>query len=412
MKKKFLITTIILATIFAGFTVLRVQYTGAKAERTEAEILKSLTTEDIDLILGSQGQTATTITQTPETRKLFLTGLREYMALAAQARRDGMTDNETFRINFEHKKNILLGDLYRTKLSTEQGKTFTLTKEQTAEVWQNKENEAKFEKTMETLRSIQIAVAKERGDETNISKLQGGSLEKARENWASAKILSDMAKNDEAFMTKPEVSLRIKILEAGILSADYLRKHWATKVKATPEEITEYLAKHPEYDLKTKILKAESVLKRAKSGEDFAKLASENSEDRTTKNKGGLFENISKDFIWQEVETAALELKNGEIADRLIESNTGFHIVRLENKKISKESDGSEKITFSVRHILFQKHFEDPMNSNPEIPPPFVSADEIAKSVVEAEKRNKLVANIIQSNEINLPEQFAAQENK
>ncbi len=409
MIKKISIIALIFGITIAGFLVWRVQDARARVEKTESEILKSLSTEDINIILGSDGKSASAINQTPETRKLFLTGLREYLALAAQARRDGMTSNELFKINFEHKKNILLGDLYRAKLSSEHGKTYSLTKEQTDQVWKNKENESRFEKDMETLRSIQIAVAKERGDETNISKLQGGSLEKARSNWASAKVLSDMAKNDQTFITKPEVSLRIKILEAGILSADYLRKHWSESVKATPEEITNYLAAHPEYNLEAKLEKAKSLLKRVQSGEDFAKLATENSEDRPTKKKGGLYENISTDFIWKEVETAALALEKGKIAENLVETNTGYHIVRLENKKVTKEADGSEKSVFSVRHILLQKAFEEPGNANPEVPPPFMLPVEIAKGVIEREKRNALVSKIIKANEISLPEEFATE---
>ena len=50
----------------------------------------------------------------------------------------------------------------------------------------------------------------------------------------------------------------------------------------------------------------------------------------------------------------------GQIAGALIESNTGYHIVKLENKKTKKEEDGSETVTFTARHILLQKAFEEP----------------------------------------------------
>jgi hypothetical protein len=237
-------------------------------------------------------------------------------------------------------------------------------------------------------------------------------LIKARENWARTKILTDKAKADVEFVSKPEVQLRLKIVEAGVLSADYLRKHWAKSIKATSREITDYLATHPQYDVKKKQGKAELVLRRAQAGEDFSKLAAEFSEDRPTKNKGGLYENIEKDSLWVEVENAALSLENGQIAGKLVETNTGYHIVKLENKQIEQAKDGSKIVKYSVRHILLQKNFEDPNNNNPEIPSPFITAEEIAKTEVEKEKRNRLVEDIIGRNQIILPEDFTVELSK
>ncbi len=204
----------------------------------------------------------------------------------------------------------------------------------------------------------------------------------------------------------PRFSLRFRILEAGILSADYLRKHWAKSIKATDQDIAAYLAVHPEYDLNEKREKAGTILERARAGEDFSKLASECSEDRSTKNKGGLYENIDKGMIWEEVENAALSLKEGQIAARLVETHTGYHIVKLENMNIKKEKDGGETVKVSLRHILLQKNFEEPVNRNPDVPPPFIKAEEIAKAEVEKEKRKKFVEEIIQRNQITLPDDF------
>jgi hypothetical protein len=236
--------------------------------------------------------------------------------------------------------------------------------------------------------------------------LEGESLEKARDNWARAKVLSDFARADQAFMLRPEVSLRIRILEAGILSADLLRRDWSAKIKASPQEIAEFLAAHPEYDLAKKKEKAEMVLQRVRAGEDIAALAAEFSEDRTTKSKGGLYENVGAGEIWPEIDNAVLTLKPGEVAASLIETNTGFHVVKLQNKQTKKGKDGKETMTYSIRHILFQKSFEDPANNNPAIPSPFLKPEEIAKAQIEKEKRDKFVAGICELNPITLPEDF------
>ncbi len=412
MSKKFLIIILtLIVALAAGFFIWRVQDTRAKAEKMEAEILKELTADEIGLILQSQtqGGAAAGITATAETRQVFLKGMREYLALAAEARREGLAEDETFKINLEHKKNLLLADLYKAKLSKEQGKNFIVPKEEMDAVWTNPANEKQFETDMDTLQAIQMAVAKERGDEMVFSKLSGGALVKARDNWSRAKVLSDKAKADAEFMSKPEVALRLKIIEAGILSADYLRKHWTKDIKATEQEIAAYLAAHPEYDLNKKREKAEQILQRALAGEDFSQLATEYSEDRSTKSKGGLYENVDKDTLWIEVETAALALEKNQIAPKLIESHNGYHIVKLEDKQIKPEKDGSQTVKYSVRHILLQNTFEEPGNVNPDIPPPFMKAEEIAKSAIEREKRDKLVAEISRRNQIVLPEDFTVE---
>ena len=409
-KKSLIFTLILIIAVGGGVFVWRVQNARAKDAKVESEILKSLTAEEINLVLKSgaadDNSGVAGITENAETRRAFLKGMREYLALAAEARREGLTEFANFKINFEIKKNLLLADLYKAELSREQGKYYIVPKKETDAVWSNPANGKQFETDMNTLQAIQKAVAVERGDNAAFSKLQGESLIKARENWARTKILSDRAKADAEFIAKPEVSLRIKIVEAGILSADYLRKNWAKSIKATEREIADYLAAHPEYDVGKKREKAETLLRRAQSGEDFSRLAGQFSEDRTTKNKGGLYENIEKDTLWAEVEAAALALEKNQIADRLIETETGFHIVKLENKQIKQEKKGGETFKYSFRHILLQKNFEEPGSGNPEIPSPFLKAEEIAKAEIEKEKRDKFVESIIELNKIILPEDF------
>lgn len=409
-KKSLIFILVLIVAVGGGVLVWRVQDARAKDAKIESEILKGLTAEEINLVLRSEATAdnpgVAGIAENEETRRAFLKGMREYLALAAEARREGLTEDANFKINFEIKKNILLADLYKAKLSREQGKFYIVPKEETDAVWTDSANEKQFETDMTALQTIQQAVAKERGDNYSVSKLQGGSLVKARENWARTKILSERAKTDAEFVARPEVGLRIKIVEAGILSADYLRKHWTKSVKATEREVADYLAAHPEYDVGKKREKAETLLRRAWSGEDFNRLAAEFSEDRATKNKGGLYENVEKDTLWAEVERAALALEKNQIADRLIETDTGYHIVKLESKQMKKEENGGETFRYSVRHILLQKNFEEPGNKNPDIPAPFLKAEEIAKTEIEKEKRNKFVESIVAVNKVILPDDF------
>lgn len=83
----------------------------------------------------------------------------------------------------------------------------------------------------------------------------------------------------------------------------------------------------------------EKILKRAKSGEDFAKLAKEYSEDPGSKNNGGLYSNFEKGQMVPSFEKAAFTVPVGEISD-IIETPYGYHILKvIDRKKENRSKD-------------------------------------------------------------------------
>jgi hypothetical protein len=408
-RKGQVLVVVMIAVAAAALLIWRNQEARATAAKLESEILKGLNAEEIDLIIKSQlttdPGTVVTMRQSAEARQVFLKKLRGTFSLAAEGRREGLAEDQNFKINFEYKKSALLQVLYSANIGKEQVKAL-VTPETMQAVWDDAENEARFNREIDALRAIQKVYAQSRDSVAPAPRPEGEKLEKARKEWAVTKILSDKAKADAEFMGRPEIALRFRILGAGILAADYANKHWQKRIKATNEEINAYLADHPEYDLAKKRERADMVLRRALSGEDFGKLAAEFSEDRSTKNKGGLYENVGKDVLWAEVERVALNLNKGQTADAVIESHNGFHIVKLENRNVTNEKNGGQSVKLSVRHIMFQKAFEEPNNNRPGIPPPFMKPEEIAKAEVEKEKYEAVVADLILRNQISLPDDF------
>lgn len=404
MKRGWVLIFVLVVVAVAAFAVWRNQNT--QAEELSSTSLSGLSAEEIRLVLASEADPSTSgISENIETRRTFLKGMREYLALAAAARDEGMTSDPLFRTNFEYKRNLLIADLYQAELSKKNATRYLVPRETLDAVWLDPANERQFETDMATMQEIQNTLARERGENYSVGKLQGGSLAKARDNWSRALVLSEMAKKDLEFMAQPVVGLRTRILEAGILSTDYLRKHWS-KIRATESEIASFLQAHPEYDVARKREKAEAILKEAMSGADFGGLAEKHSEDRATKDKGGLYQDLQEGFIWEAVEKAALEVEQGKIVERLIETDTGYHIVKLVKKPVVKKEPGGVAAKFSVQHILLQKSFEDPQNRNPDIPSPFLTANEIARAAIEGEKRNGFVAKVLLKYPIALPEDF------
>lgn len=80
---------------------------------------------------------------------------------------------------------------------------------------------------------------------------------------------------------------------------------------------------------------AESILARAKAGEDFAELAAEFSDDQGTAQNGGDLGWFGKGAMVPEFEKAAFDAKVGE-ATGVVETQFGFHIIYV-TEKSSKE---------------------------------------------------------------------------
>ena len=76
---------------------------------------------------------------------------------------------------------------------------------------------------------------------------------------------------------------------------------------------------------------AEAALKRAQSGEDFAALATELSQDPGSAKKGGDLGTFPRGRMVKVFEDTAFNLKEGEISS-VVESDFGFHIIKLEKK--------------------------------------------------------------------------------
>src|SRR5262249_36535838 len=86
----------------------------------------------------------------------------------------------------------------------------------------------------------------------------------------------------------------------------------------------------PDEQKMAKRKKAEELLKRARAGEDFAKLARENSEDPGSKDRGGEYQ-FSRGQMVPEFETAAFSLKTNEVSE-IVTTQYGYHIIKLSEK--------------------------------------------------------------------------------
>lgn len=105
---------------------------------------------------------------------------------------------------------------------------------------------------------------------------------------------------------------------------------------------------------------AENALQRAKSGEDFAALAKELSEDTGTKDAGG---NYTVYMDGQTDESYADAVKSMQVGDIvLVESTYGYHIIKLnsitENGRSKSEYDRENYVNGNLNNISVEKNFK------------------------------------------------------
>jgi peptidyl-prolyl cis-trans isomerase C len=104
----------------------------------------------------------------------------------------------------------------------------------------------------------------------------------------------------------------------------------------------------------------EGILKRARAGEDFAKLAKEYSEDPGSKDKGGEYK-FPRGQMVPEFEAAAFALKTNQISD-IVTTSFGYHIIKLSEKFPAQKVDyakAAADIKEGLTAQAMQKQFPD-----------------------------------------------------
>lgn len=102
--------------------------------------------------------------------------------------------------------------------------------------------------------------------------------------------------------------------------------------------------------------KIDEIYGKVKSGEDFDKLAKENSDDKGSAVKGGDLGFFSKGQMVPEFEKTAFSMKKGEIS-KVIKTQYGYHIIKLTDKK-HKQYKFDEVKENIKQNLLYQKYTE------------------------------------------------------
>jgi parvulin-like peptidyl-prolyl isomerase len=388
----------------------------------------SISKQEVEMLLADVAKTNPMVLKRfkddPEMKKQQLDNLKELLAFASEAQKEGLANESPYKEELQNIRNEVVAVSYDKEINKDKGPMPPfgfITEEQVKAFWGEgpqpekgffenlkdkiglgaKDHELEFKKFLDS----KIAILKKDNPQMADREITEEERTQAREFFAKIQMYVDefekKAKSGELpkeFVDK--VNLQVKLQQAQFLARLYSEK-MAEKAKVTDEEVAKYIAEHPELDPSAKRAKAEEVLNRAKGGEDFAALAKEFSTDPGSKDKGGLYENIRLGQMVKPFEDAAMSVQPGEIVPNLVETDFGYHIIKLEGKNEGKEGDNAGT-TYNARHILISTGYKDPENPmGREVP-----VKQYARAKLEEEKQKKLIEEIVASNHVEVPADF------
>jgi peptidyl-prolyl cis-trans isomerase C len=156
-----------------------------------------------------------------------------------------------------------------------------------------------------------------------------------------------------------------------ILVQRYIQSHVAPRVEPTEDDLQAYFKNHPDEFRHPEEVKVRVILKsasptdpeavravakkaieaaaaRIKAGEDFAKVASEVSDD-PSRTRGGELGWVPRGRLLPELNAAAFELQPGKVSG-VIESQIGYHLLEVEAKR------GAGPLTYEEVHPRLREY--------------------------------------------------------
>ncbi|MGC2238068.1 MAG: peptidylprolyl isomerase [Pyrinomonadaceae bacterium] len=421
---KALIVVLMIAALGAGLMVWK-----TKAAGHSTVAMNKITKEEMEFLLKDASPMMLKRLEEPEVKKQQIENLKQMLALANAAQKEGLTNDEKIKSELEDIRLQLLAVNYDKEINKDKGpmppfgfigedriKEFWGEGQPEPGAWQNfldkvglsgtassRRREADFKTFFDT----KVELAKEQGQLEKDREPTEEEVKQAREYFAKTRIYAEEAEQKMNTLSpdfKRKVELAVKLQQAQYLSRLYATKVLAKKTEVTDDDVQKYVAEHPELaTAEGKKAKAQEVLDKVKAGGDFAALAKEFSDDPGSKDKGGLYENVEVGGGFDKsFESAALALEPGTVAPNLVETPFGYHIIKLEKKGETKGADGQMKQNYDVRHILFSTMVKDPDNPMAREMP----VKDYVKSKLEGDKEKTVLDEVVAANPVEVAEDF------
>jgi peptidyl-prolyl cis-trans isomerase C len=139
---------------------------------------------------------------------------------------------------------------------------------------------------------------------------------------------------------------------AGKITDDEIRARYDKEI-AAQKPVNEVHARH--ILVKTKD-EADAIIKKLDGGDDFQKLANENTTDPSGKTSGGDLGFFGPGQMVPEFEKAALALEIGAYTKAPVQTQFGWHVIKVEDKR-SQQPPAFDAVKDQVRSLLIREKY-------------------------------------------------------
>jgi parvulin-like peptidyl-prolyl isomerase len=405
----------VILAIGAGLVFWKQKYGG---HTSHGEVsFNTMTKEEMELLLkDANPMMLKRLAEDPEMKKQQLESIKQLLAIASAAQKDPQINDTNTQKALEIIDAVIWAQSYDREINKDKGPMPPfgfITEDQVKAFYgegdaanaEQKQHAREFDEFLE----VQLNFARKNKAVPEDTEPSDEEKAQMKDQFAKIKIYETEAKAKVKSKELPEefakkVELQSKLQQAQFLSRIYSTEVLAKKSEVTDDDIQKYIAEHPELNTaETKKAKAQEVLQRLKNGEDFATLAKEFSDDPGSKDKGGLYEGQTEGGGFDKTfEAAALALEPGQFTQDLVETQFGYHIIKLERKGEAKDQTGQVKRSYDVRHILFSTMIKDPENPMAREMP----VKEYVRQKLEDEKQKQVLDELVAANNVQIAEDF------